>query len=106
MPFAIVAIAGVQEKASPGARLRVPRLKGGKEGDSVTFDQVLLLRRDGEDAQVGTPFVKGARIEAKILGNGRGEKIRVFTMKHRKRHRRTQGHRQGFTDIEVTGIAG
>jgi large subunit ribosomal protein L21 len=106
MTFAIVDIAGFQEKVSEGMTLRVPLLKEKKEGEVVTFDQVLLLSKGEKNMQVGSPYVKGATVEGKILGFGRGEKMHIFKMKHRKRYRRTQGHRQFFTDIEVTKVSG
>ena len=100
--FAIVAIAGFQEKVTEGMKLRVPLLQG-KAGETLTFDRV-LLHAAGEDVRIGTPHVAGARVEAKILGEGRGEKIRVFKMKRRKRYRRTRGHRQDYTEIEITKV--
>ncbi len=101
--FAIVDIAGFQEKVQEGMKLRVPTLSG-KEGATVTFDKVLLLAKSDSDVKVGTPTVSGAAVEAKILSHGKDKKIRVFKMKRRKRYRRTQGHRQGFTEVEVTKI--
>jgi large subunit ribosomal protein L21 len=103
--FAVVDIAGSQEKVTKGTTLRVPCLPG-QEGATVTFDRVLLFSHDGAAVTVGSPYVKGAVVEAKILGNGRGKKITVFTMKHRKRCRKTQGHRQGYTEIEITKVSG
>ncbi len=102
--FAVVDIAGFQEKVSAGDTLQVPVLKGKKEGDAVVFDQVLLFSKDDKDTRVGSPYVKGVVVEAKVLKSGRAEKIRVFKMKHRKRYRRTQGHRQGYMEIEVKKI--
>ena len=102
--FAIVDVAGTQQKVSQGMKLRVPKLSL-KAGETVTFDRV-LLRGDDKGATVGTPYVAGASVHAKVLGEGREEKIRVFKMKPRKRYRRTQGHRQWFTEIEVTGVKG
>jgi large subunit ribosomal protein L21 len=106
MSFAVVDIAGFQEKVSKGSKLRVPTLEGKKDGDSVTFDNVLMYAKSEKDVSVGKPYVEGASVSAKITGSGRGEKIRVFKMKHRKRTRRTQGHRQNYMEIEVTGIKG
>lgn len=101
--FAIVDIAGFQEKVEKGSKLRVPTLSE-KEGGTVTFEKVLLVAKSDDDVTVGTPTVSGASVEAKILSHGRGDKIRVFKMKRRKRYRRDKNHRQGFTEIEVTGI--
>tara|TARA_Y100000310_G_scaffold333016_1_gene409713 strand:+ start:768 stop:1130 length:363 start_codon:yes stop_codon:yes gene_type:complete len=101
--FAIVDIAGFQEKVSEGLKLRVPLLSE-KEGGKVTFDKVLLLAKSDSDVKVGTPHVSGVSVEAKVLSHGKDKKIRVFKMKRRKRYRRTQGHRQDFSEIEVTKI--
>jgi len=101
--FAIVNIAGFQEKVSEGMKLMVPTLQA-EEGKTVSFDKVLLLANSDSDVKIGTPTVSGASVEAKVLLHGRGEKVRVFKMKRRKRYRRTQGHRQDFTQIEITKI--
>ncbi len=101
--FAIVDIAGFQEKVSEGMKLQVPTLDS-EEGKTVSFDKVLLLAKSDSDVKIGTPTVSGASVEVKVLGHGRGDKIRVFKMKRRKRYRKTQGHRQGYTQIEVTKI--
>ena len=103
--FAVVDIAGFQEKVSEGDKLRVPLLSE-KEGGKVTFDKVLLVSKSDSDVKIGTPYVSGASVEAKVLSHGKDKKIRVFKMKRRKRYRRTQGHRQDFTEIEVTKIGG
>lgn len=102
VPFAIVDIAGFQEKVAPGMKLRVPRLPA-KVGQNVAFERVLLTATDST-VQVGNPYVAGAKIEAKILAEGRGEKIHVFKMKRRKRYRRTRGHRQDYTEIEILKV--
>ncbi|MBU0766219.1 50S ribosomal protein L21 [Patescibacteria group bacterium] len=101
--FAIVDIAGFQEKVSEGDSLRVPTL-GGEPGKKVTFDKVLLLVKSESDIKIGTPTVAGASVEAKVIEHGKGDKIRVFKMKKRKRYRRVHGHRQGYTDIEIVKI--
>ena len=101
--FVIVDIAGFQEKVKEGDALRVPLLKA-KEGATVTFDKVMLIVKSDDDVKLGTPVVSGASVEAKVIAHGRGDKIRVFKMKRRKRYRRVHGHRQDFTDIEITKI--
>ncbi len=106
MVFAVVDIAGFQEKVSEGAKLQVPFLEGKKEGEKITFQNVLLLSRGENDVKIGNPYLSGSTVEAKVLGHGKGDKIRVFKMKIRKRYRRTQGHRQRYTEIEVTKLNG
>lgn len=103
--FAIVKIAGFQEKVEEGMTLQVPTLNA-KVGDTVTFTEVLLTAKSGDNVVVGTPVVAGAQVEATVLGHGRAGKIRVYKMHQRKRYRRTHGHRQGFTNIEVKKIVG
>ena len=101
--FAIVDIAGFQEKVQEGMKLRVPSLDA-EEGKIVTFDKVLLLANSDEDVKIGTPTVSGASVDVKVINHDRDDKIRVFKMKRRKRYRKTQGHRQGFTFVEVMKI--
>lgn len=101
--FAIVDIAGFQEKVEEGMKLKVPTLAG-EPGAAVKFEKVLLLAKSKDDISVGKPYVPGASVEAKVLAHGKGDKIRVFKMRRRKRYRRTRGHRQGYTEIEVVGI--
>ena len=102
--FAIVDIAGFQEKVEKGMKMRVPSLEG-EEGDAVTFDKVLLLSEDGTTAMIGTPYVAGMSVTAKIVAHGQGDKIVVRKFKRRKRYNKIiRGHRQGYTDIEITGV--
>jgi large subunit ribosomal protein L21 len=103
--FAIVDIAGFQEKAEKGMKLKVQKLDA-KVGDSVKFEKVLLLS-SGSDATVGKPYVSGASVTAKVLAHSKGEKIVVRKFKRRKRyHKILRGHRQDYTEIEVTAVAG
>ena len=103
--FAIALIAGFQEKVEKGMKLKVPSLEA-KEGDTVTFEKVMLLSEDGNEAQLGKPYIAGAKVEAKVLLHGRADKIVVRKFKRRKRYHKTlRGHRQGFTEIEITGIS-
>lgn len=102
--FAIVDIAGFQEKAEKGMKLRIPSLSA-KAGDTMTFEKVLLLSDDGSLAELGKPYVIGAKVEAKVLLHGRADKIVVRKFKRRKRYHKTlRGHRQGFTEIEIMGV--
>lgn len=101
--FAIVEIAGFQEKAEKGMKLHIPRLAG-EVGAPVTFEKVFLLVKGDDDVRVGKPTLAGTAVEAKILSHGKDDKIRVFKMRRRKRYRRLKGHRQQYTEIEVTGI--
>jgi large subunit ribosomal protein L21 len=100
--YAIVEIAGKQFKVEPDATLYVPFHAEASEGDAVTFDRVLLV--GGDSTTVGAPTVAGASVEAKVLGHVRGDKIIVFKKKRRKRYRRTRGHRQDYTQIQITAV--
>ena len=103
--FAIVDIAGFQEKVEQGLKLRVQTLDS-KVGDTVTFDKVLLVSEDGTDAVIGKPYVKGATVTATILAHGRGDKIVVRKFKRRKRYHKTlRGHRQNYTELEITAVS-
>ncbi len=101
--FAIVDIAGTQEKVEKGMKLKVPS-QDGDAGKALKFEKVLLIA-DGEDVRIGAPLVKGASVAAKIVGHGRGEKVRIQKFMRRKRYRRVKGHKQGYTEIEITGIS-
>ncbi len=100
--YAIVDIAGHQFRIAENERLRIPALKQEK-GATVTFDRVLLLAGDRE-IHVGNPTVPGASVQATVLDHGRGEKVMVFKKKRRKGYRVKRGHRQAYTDIQVTKI--
>ena len=100
--FSVVEIAGQQLKVSPSERIFVPRLTQ-KVGDVVTFDRVLLVS-DDKSVKVGNPTIKGAAVEAKVLSHVKDEKVTVFKKKKRKGYRVLRGHRQQYTEIEITSI--
>lgn len=101
--FAVVDIAGFQEKVKVGDTLTIP-LQDAEEDKKLVFGNVLMLVKDGGDLVVGSPFVSGASVEVKVLGHGRDKKIRVFKFRRRKRYMRTKGHQQHNTKVEVTAI--
>ena len=101
--FAVVDIAGFQEKVKEGETLKVPLLDA-EEGKSVTFEHVFLVVKDGGEVSMGTPYVSGARVEAKVVGHGRDDKIRVFRMRRRRRFMRLKGHRQDHSMITITKV--
>lgn len=101
--FAVVEIAGFQEKVQVGDTLTIP-LQDAEADKKVVFGNVLMLVKDGGDMLLGAPFVKGASVEVKVLSHGRDAKIRVFRMRRRKRFMRTKGHKQHHTKVEVTAI--
>ena len=100
--YAVVDIAGKQFKIAPNDKILIPSL-GKKVGSTVKFDKVLLV---GEDNQisVGNPLVSGASVEATVLGHMKDEKVIVFKKKKRKGYRLKRGHRQGYTQIQITKL--
>jgi large subunit ribosomal protein L21 len=102
MTYAIFRAAGQQFRAESGATLRIPRLQA-DPGSKVTFDDVLLTS-DGKTVTAGQPTVKGAKVVGKIVRHGRDRKIVVFRFKRRKNYRRKTGHRQPFTEVQITDL--
>ena len=102
--IAVVKIGGHQEIVKVGEKLEVDKLNA-KIGEKVVFETLLISEEDGSGFKIGAPVLTET-VEAKVLEHGRGDKIKVFKMKPRKRYRRTQGHRQDYTLIEITKIAG
>jgi len=101
--YAVIVTGGKQYRVEEGEVLRIERL-GADEGDTVEFDRVLMVG-EGADVTVGTPVVDGARVSARVRSHGRADKINIIKFRRRKHYMRRQGHRQNFTEIEVTGIA-
>ena len=101
--YAVVVTGGKQYRVMQGEILRVEKLDA-EAGSSVKFDQVLLVG-DGDAISVGTPTVAGASVSATIKSHGRDEKIRIVKFRRRKHHRKQMGHRQYFTEVEITGIS-
>jgi large subunit ribosomal protein L21 len=102
--YAIIETGGKQAKAVPGEVLKVERLPA-EVGETVRFDRVMLVNRDGEIA-VGRPYVDGASVVATVTAQDRSPKILIFKKKRRKGYRRTKGHRQSFTALRVDSIEG
>ena len=100
---AVISDRGRQASVHVGDVLACDLNSDWNEGDSVTFDQVLLLSNEGE-VQIGAPTVPGARVTARVLGMRKGEKLVVFRFKRRKNVRVKRGHRQRYTHVEITGI--
>jgi large subunit ribosomal protein L21 len=101
--YAVVVTGGKQYRVMQGERLRVELLDL-EAGKDVTFDQLLMLG-DSDGVKLGEDL-KGASVTAKVLGHGRADKIRIVKFRRRKHHRKQMGHRQHYTEIEITGIAG
>jgi large subunit ribosomal protein L21 len=102
--YAVFKTGGKQYRASEGDRLRVEKLSA-EVGDSIEFDEILLVGA-GSDVKIGAPTVKGGKVSAKVTAQGRGPKIDVIKFKRRKNYKRQQGHRQQYTEVEITSISG
>ena len=100
--YAVFATGGKQYRATTGDILKIEKLNAEK-GATVELDQVLMVG-EGEDVKVGSPYLKGGKVTATVVDHGRGKKIRVLKFKRRKHHMKQMGHRQDFTQIEITGI--
>ncbi len=100
--YAIIETGGKQYTVREGDLLRIEKL-GYEPGEKITFDRVLLLS-DDEGVRIGEPTVEKATVEAKALSEGKAKKIKVFKMKAKKGYRRTQGHRQPYTKVQIDRI--
>jgi large subunit ribosomal protein L21 len=100
---AVIKTGGKQYRVSAGDKLNVETLPVEAGGD-VAFDQVLMLS-DGDNIEIGAPFLAGVTVTAKVVEHGRGEKIRIVKFKRRKHYKRQAGHRQNYTRVEITGVA-
>lgn len=101
--YAVVRTGGKQHRVEKGERLRVEKLTG-EVGAELKLEDVLMI--GGGSPKVGAPTVPGASVTVKIVAHGRGDKIRVYKRRKRSGYQRTLGHRQAYTEIEVTGIEG
>lgn len=102
--YAVIESGGKQYRVAPGDVIRVEKLDVAA-GDSVDLDKVLLVAGD-DGARFGNPLLAQTTVTAKVRGHGRGEKIRIFKLRRRKNYRRTAGHRQDYTELEITTVAG
>ena len=100
--YAVIKTGGKQYRVSAGEKLKVEQIPA-DIGQEITLDQVLMVG-SGSDVKVGAPLVAGARVTAKIVAHGRGEKVRNFKLRRRKHYQKHQGHRQNFTEIEISAI--
>jgi large subunit ribosomal protein L21 len=104
MDYAIIEIAGGQQRVSPGDTIRVNRLSQElEEGATLALNRVLMVKT-GDALKVGAPVVEGATVQATVLGQVKGKKVLVFKKKRRKQYRRTRGHRQQFTTLRIDAI--
>jgi len=100
--LAVIKTGGKQYLVSPGQKIKIEKLDA-KEGREVTFKDVLLLEKGGK-IEIGNPLVEGAKVAGKIISEGKGKKVIVFKFKAKTRYKKKMGHRQLFTEVEITKI--
>ena len=102
--FAVIFTGGKQYKVSEGGLVSIEKIIGEyKKGDKLSFDKVLLVD-DGKDTTIGTPYIKGAKVDAEIVEIGRSRKVMVVKYKQKSRYLKRNGHRQPFFKVKITSI--
>jgi len=102
--YAVFRTGGKQYRASAGDTLKIEKLAAA-EGDDVEFDEVLMVG-EGDSVQVGTPLVSGGKVAARVVSQAKDRKIEIVKFRRRQNYRRSKGHRQPYTLVEITGISG
>lgn len=102
--YAVIESGGKQHRVVPGEVLQLEKLDVA-QGDKVDFDKVMMIG-DGDNVQIGTPYVEGGKVTAEVVRNGRARKVNIIKMKRRKHYRRQAGHRQHFTEVKIVDING
>jgi large subunit ribosomal protein L21 len=102
--YAVIKTGGKQYRVTQGGVLRVEKLEA-DVGTSIDFERVLMIA-DGDNIAIGKPFIEGGKVTATVRSHGRGDKIKIIKLRRRKHYRQQMGHRQSYTEIEITGIAG
>ncbi|MDA8095249.1 MAG: 50S ribosomal protein L21 [Betaproteobacteria bacterium] len=101
--YAVIKTGGKQYRVAAGEKLKIEQIPA-DIGSEIVLDQVLMVA-DGDTLSVGSPIVDGASVKATVLAQGRGKKIQIFKMRRRKHYRKSQGHRQNYTEIRIDAIA-
>jgi len=101
--YAVIVSGGKQYRLEEGQTVKLEKIEA-EVGSSFDFEQVLLIA-DGADLKIGQPVVKGAKVTAEIISQGRHKKIKILKFKRRKHHMKQMGHRQWFTEVKITGIS-
>jgi large subunit ribosomal protein L21 len=100
--YAVIKTGGKQYRVIAGERLKVEKLDV-EVGGKITLDQILMVS-NGDETTIGSPIIKGATVNATVLSHGRGDKVMIFKFRRRKHYRKTQGHRQSYTEIQIGEI--
>ena len=101
--YAVIKTGGKQYKVIAGEKIKVEKLEV-EIGGKVVIDKVLMIA-DGENTTIGAPLIAGATVNATVVSHGRADKVMIFKFRRRKHYRKTQGHRQSFTEIQIDAIA-
>jgi large subunit ribosomal protein L21 len=101
--YAVIKTGGKQYRVAAGQQLRVEKLVA-DVGAEISLGEVLMVSGEGDTTKVGTPTVAGASVTATVVEHGLGDKVRIFKMRRRKHYKKSQGHRQAYTEIRITGI--
>jgi len=102
--YAVIKAGGKQYKVVAGETIKIERI-GAEVGQEILIDHVLAVG-DGAGLKVGTPLVTGATVKATVLSHGRHDKVRIFKMRRRKHYQKRQGHRQNFTELQISSVVG
>jgi len=102
--YAVIKTGGKQYKVAAGEKLKIEKLAG-EVGSKVVIDKVLMIN-DGDNTTIGAPLIAGATVNATVLSHGRADKVMIFKFRRRKHYRKTQGHRQSFTEILINDVNG
>ena len=102
--YAVIKTGGKQYRVSAGEKVKIESIPA-EVGSQIELNQVLMVA-DGDKITAGTPLVAGAVVKATVVAHGRGEKLTIFKLRRRKHYRKTLGHRQNYTEIEINGITG
>ena len=100
--YAVIKTGGKQYRVAAGERIKIEQIAA-EVGQEIRLDQVLAVG-NGAALSVGTPWVAGASVTAKVLAQGRHDKVRIFKMRRRKHYQKRQGHRQAFTELEISAV--
>ena len=101
--YAVIKTGGKQYRVEAGEKIRIEQILA-DIGSELIIDQVLMVA-DGDNVSMGKPLVDGSTVKATVLGQGRHDKVRIFKMRRRKHYQKHQGHRQNYTEIQITGIS-
>ena len=101
--YAVIKTGGKQYKVASGEKIKVEQIAA-DVGQEITIDQVLAVG-SGENLVVGSPWVAGVSVKAKVVAHGRHDKVRIFKMRRRKHYQKHGGHRQGYTELEIGAVS-